>query len=355
MASNEKTEKATPKKKQDERKKGNIFQSQDITSALSLLGIFLALKLVGPFMFSLMKSMLQDSLTSFAKTTEITKVTALEILGNTMIKVMILSLPIGLACIVIAFIMSGAQTRFIFNMKQVRPKFSRINPLRGIKNMFSVRSVVELFKSIIKIAVIGIILYTDISANIPTIMKMLGADLLTSFAWVCDTIFSIVIKIGALLLAFGAADYFYQWWEYERQMRMTKQEVKDEFKQIEGDPQVKGRIRDMQRRMAAMRMMQKVPLADVVIKNPTHYAVALKYEPNKDKAPRVIAKGADYVALKIIETAEKHGITVTENRPLARGLYEAVEIDREIPEQFYQAVADVLAFVYSLRRRKRNL
>lgn len=355
MASNEKTEKATPKKKQDERKKGNIFQSQDITSALSLMGIFVVLKIVGPLMFSLMKSMFQDSLTSFGKTTELTKATALDLLGNVMVKVLILALPIGLASIVIAFIMSGAQTRFIFNMQQVKPKFSRINPLRGIKNMFSVRSVVELIKSIFKIAVIGIILYTDISANIPTIMKMLDADLLTSFAWVCDTIFGIVIKIGALLLAFGAADYFYQWWQYEREMRMTKQEVKDEFKQIEGDPQVKGHIRDMQRRMAAARMMQKVPLADVVIKNPTHYAVALKYEPKKDKAPRVLAKGADYVALKIIETAEKHGITVTENRPLARGLYEAVEIDQQIPEQFYQAVADVLAFVYSLKRRKRGI
>jgi flagellar biosynthetic protein FlhB len=164
-----------------------------------------------------------------------------------------------------------------------------------------------------------------------------------SLAWIGNSIYDIAITIAMYMCIFAAADYFYQWWQYEKDIRMTKQEIKDEFKQTEGDPQVKSRIKEIQRKMATMRMMRKVPEADVVIRNPTHYAVALKYKPGKDRAPIVVAKGINLVALRIIEIAEQHGVELVENKPLARGLYEAVELDRAIPEEFYKPVAEILA------------
>jgi flagellar biosynthetic protein FlhB len=178
------------------------------------------------------------------------------------------------------------------------------------------------------------------------------ARLEETIVWVAKIVYNTIIKISVIMLIFGAADYLYQWWSYEREIMMTKQEVKDEYKRLEGDPHIRGRIKEIQRKMSLMRMMHKVPSADVVIKNPTHYAVALKYEPKKDIAPVVIAKGKDHVALKIIEIAEKNNVYITENRPLARGLYEAVDINQRIPEEFYKAVAEIIAFIYKLKKTK---
>jgi flagellar biosynthetic protein FlhB len=170
-------------------------------------------------------------------------------------------------------------------------------------------------------------------------------------AYLGDMIMTIVSTSAAVFVVLAALDYFYQWWDYEKNLRMTKQEVKEEYKQTEGDPQIKGQIRERQRKQAQARMMQNVPKADVIIRNPTHYAVAIKYNPDEDRAPVLLAKGADKLALRIIREAEKYNIAITENRPLARGLYEAVEIDQEIPSEFYQAVAEVLVFVYNLKNK----
>jgi flagellar biosynthetic protein FlhB len=185
----------------------------------------------------------------------------------------------------------------------------------------------------------------------PDIMGLYFVSVEQSVLIVGDIIYSIAIKIGCILVAFGILDFIYQWWSFEKKMMMSKQEVKDEFKQTEGDPQIKGKVRDLQRKAALRRMMKRVPEADVVVRNPTHYAVALAYNPQKNKAPVIVAKGVDYLALRIVEIAEEHGVVTTENPPLARGLYQAVEVEAEIPPEFYQAVAQVLSFVYNLRKR----
>lgn len=167
-----------------------------------------------------------------------------------------------------------------------------------------------------------------------------------------DIIMDIVLKVGLIFVAIAVADYVYQWWQYEKNLRMSKQEIKDEYKQTEGDPQIKAHIKSMQQQRARQRMMQAVPEADVVIRNPTHYAVAIKYNPEKNRAPMVVAKGMDSLALRIIEVAEESGVYITENRPLARALYESVELDAEIPDKFYKPIAEVLAFVYSLKKKE---
>jgi len=270
------------------------------------------------------------------------------------IKIMLLSLPLLVVSALLSAAFVAAQTRINFSAERLKPDFSRLNPISGIKKLITLRSLMELLKSILKVVVIAAVAYTEIKANFSGFISLFDKSILAAFAWLCHMTFFIVIKIGIYLLAFGILDYLYQWWDYERQIRMSFQEVKDEFKQTEGDPQIKGRQRERQRRMSMLRIAQKVPLADVVIKNPTHFAVAIQYDARKNKAPKVIAKGQDYLALKIIEIAEANHIVVTANPPLARGLYESVDLDQEIPEKYYQAVAEVLVFVYTKLKSKEN-
>ena len=345
-----KTEKATPKKKEDERKKGNLFQSSDVTNAISILSLFFFLSIVGPIYFEYMKNHLTESLTSFSNIPDINQRTGAYYIGSFALNTLFMTLPLGLVASLIAVVLTAAQTRLFINFDQIKPKFSRLNPITGLKKILTLRSFINLVKSIIIIIIITYIIYTQIADNIPTILNMINISIKESLFWICNTIYNIVMKIALFMLGFGVLDYLYQWWEYERMLRMSKQEIKDEYKQTEGDPEIKGKIKERQKKISAMRMMDKVPLADVVIKNPTHYAVALKYNPKEDKAPVAVAKGKDYLALKIIEVAKQNNVTITENRPLARGLYETVEIGQEIPEEFYKVVADILAFIYNLKK-----
>ena len=345
------TERATPRKREDERKKGNIFQSKDAVSALSLLALTLLLRLAGGPLISGMKRVLLDGYGSLATVDRLTAMDASAILGRFAVSALMLILPISGVAMLLGVVLGGVQTRFLFAATLLKPKLSRLNPMSGFRNMFSAKSLVELIKSILKIVVIGAILYSDIVSRVMQIRSMPLNTLESGIAWTGGAIFSITIKILMFMVAFAAADFFYQWWDYEKRMRMTKQEVRDEQKRIEGDPHIKGRIREVQRKMAMMRMMHKVPTADVVIRNPTHFAVALKYDPKKDRAPVVVAKGADQIALTIVRIAKEHNVYVTENKPLARGLYESVEIGMQIPESFYKPVADVIAFIYKLKKR----
>jgi len=352
LADSGKTEKATQKKRQDERKKGNVFQSKDVSSALGLLVITFLLKLVISPALGFINSIITNSFNDISDITELTVQSIATLIAQYTIKALILIISFGLAAALIAVALSGAQTRFIFSAKKLKPQFSRINPVTGFQKILSLRSLVELIKSLVKIIIISAVLYTQIKASTNTVLKLPLLSTVEAMGWVGDTIYNIVMNISMYMALFAIADYLYQWWEHEKELRMTKREIKDEYKQTEGDPQIKSKIKDVQRKMAAMRMMKKVPTADVVIKNPTHFAVALRYKPPKDKAPIVIAKGMDYLALKIIEIAEQNGIEITENRPLARGLYESVELDRPIPDEFYKPVADILAFIYKLKQKK---
>ena len=267
----------------------------------------------------------------------------------------IAALPMLFICALVAVTITLLQTRLLFTFKAAAFKMSRLNPLQGIKRLFSLRSIVELAKSLLKISILGYIIYQTFIKEMMNLPKMIDMSIAQSIAYTGNIILSIA-QTAAIIMAFIAAfDYFYQWYDYEKNLRMSKQEVKEEYKQTEGDPQIKGKIRERQQQQARKRMMQNLPNADVIIRNPTHYAVAIQYDSKKNIAPVVIAKGADSLALRIIEVAEKHDIAITENRPLARGLYESVDLDKIIPEQFYQPVAEVLAFVYSLKKKDLNL
>ena len=215
--------------------------------------------------------------------------------------------------------------------------------------MFSARSMVEVLKSIVKIIVILVILYGFYQKRLTNIARLLNMDIIKSIAFILTSIIDLIFQICLIFIVIAGADFLFQWWDYERNIKMTKQEVKEEYKQLEGDPKIKNEIRQRQRRFAMSRMIQQVPTADVVIRNPTHYVVALKYDIDNDNAPMVIAKGADEVAARIVAVAEQNDVYVTENAELARAIYAVSDINQEIPFDLYRAVAEVLAFVFKLR------
>lgn len=350
MAAESKTEKATPKKRRDERKKGNIFQSNDIVNAFSILGIFFTLKLIFPFVYAYLSNFMLQYFSYIKNTNGISEAFAMNIYRDGVLAVVMTAGPVMLAAMGIGIIAAGAQTRFLFSYESMKMKFNRLSPMQGIKRSFSLRSAVELVKSIIKAVIIGFILYNGFSALIGNAIRLMSIDIMQAVIFILNTIMDMIIQLSLVFIGLAGFDYFYQWWEHERSLKMTKQEVKEEYKHTEGDPQIKGKIRDTQRRMAMQRMMQQVPSADVVVRNPTHFAVALKYDVDSMRAPIVVAKGQDTLALRIIAVAEENNVPVMEDRPLARALYAEVECGFEIPAEYYSVLAEIMAWVYSLRK-----
>jgi flagellar biosynthetic protein FlhB len=244
------------------------------------------------------------------------------------------------------------QVGFLFTTKALAPKFERINPLKGFQRMFSMQTLVQLIKSLLKVIVLGYIFYNDYRALLLTLPGYIATQPFMALRFILETAFTLALKMSLAMAVIAAADFLYQYMKFEKDLRMTKQEVKDEYKLTEGDPQIKGRIRQKQRQMSMMRMMSQVPQADVVITNPTHFAVALQYTEGQEGAPRVLAKGQDYMARRIKEVAREHRIQIIENKPLAQTLYRMCEVGQEIPETLYQAVAEVLVYVYRQRRAR---
>ena len=307
MASEEKTEKATPKKRRDQRKEGNVASSKDVIAVASLIGCFYCLQLLFPAIYETLRDTMIFQITAVAEIDELSLGT-LQMLGMKTVKALAKCIfPLGVISLTIGVVATGIQTRFNVTSKPLKFKLSKLNPLKGIKNMFSAKQVVELLKAVIKIIILGVILYGILKDEIVVIAQMMDIDPLSSSAYVLKEIVSMVLKVGMVFAAIAGFDYFYQRWSYEKNLKMTKEEVKEEFKQSEGDPKIKGKIRSLQQSMARSRMMQAVPDADVIIRNPTHYAVALRYDIDKDNAPVVIAKGQDLIALKIVEIAEAAG------------------------------------------------
>lgn len=348
----EKTEQASQKKREDERKKGHIFQSQDIVTSASLISFFALLKIMGATfsnqLTSGIKSLFGGISANIASSGDLKQrfITVFALSAEILIPIMVVS-------IAVSFIATMVQTRLLVSFNQMKPDFKRMSPIQGLARIFSLKSLVELLKAILKVCAIGLVIFFEIRTRLNEIMLLFDMSLGNAFNWTAQMILDIGFKVSAAMFVIGIADYFYQWWSYEKKIRMSKQEIKDEFKQTEGNPETKGRIRNIQRKMAQQRMMQEVPNADMVVRNPTHYAVALKYDKTGKGAPVVVAKGQDNVALKIVEIAEKNKVFVTENRPLAQGLYKAVEIGDEIPAEFYKAVAEILAYIYRLKRAGR--
>lgn len=352
MAELNKTEKATPKKRKDERKKGNTFQSKDAISIVVLIAAFLAISQAGGFIAIQVHNLYLDQLGRVASVHELSAPILFSIMIESF-KVFILSaLPIMLIISATVILMTGVQTRFLVSADLIKFKYSRISIIQGTKRLFSLRAVVELVKSLVKISVIIAIIYINLKEILMVTPNLLGADIAETILFLKDRILSLVFGICIIFVAVAILDYVYQWYEYENKLKMSKQEVKDEYKQTEGDPFIKGKIKEKQQRMSMNRMIQNVPTADVIIRNPTHFAVALKYNIEKDAAPIVVAKGQDYMALTIIRVAEEHKITIVENRPLARSLYEQVDVNDFIPFVFYQTVAELMAWVYGERKGK---
>ena len=352
MPEGNKTEKATPKKRRDERKKGNVFMSKDAVAVAGLLGTFATLwLLIGMFAEETARFMTLCFDTLGQEPQEVGSLT-----GEMAVKgVMSVAKMVGPVMLVAAFCAVAAtfaQTRFLVASELLKPKFSRLNPLQGIKRLFSLKSVIETLKNLIKIAILLFVVYLSVRELFFESPNFLYTDLSVSIAYLTDVAWNMIIRIIIAFVAVAALDFFYQRWDYEKNMMMTKQEVKEEYKQMEGDPQVKAKIKEIQRHRARQRMMQKVPGADVVIRNPTHYAVALRYKPEEDYAPIVLAKGQDGIAMKIVEIAEEHKIAVIENVPLARALYAETELDQFIPPSLYEAVAEVLVYIFKLNGKK---
>lgn len=352
MAEAEKTEKASPKKREDEQKKGNIFQSRDAASALSVLLVFSVMRALFPKGYEFMAGVMTRFFGYTGTVDELTVNGAVRLLAGGVTAVLLVAGPVVLCAMFTGVLASGAQTRFRVSRENIRFKFSRINPLEGIRRLFSLRSLVELLKAAAKLAVIAVVLIQSLAGLVDTLPSLMDQGVEQGVRYILVTLYDIVMKMSMAFLAIAVADFGYQWWQYEKNIRMTKQEVKEEYRQMEGDPQVKSQIKERQRAMAMRRMMQQVPKADVVVKNPTHFAVALAYDINKSNAPVVLAKGQDYMALRILAIAEEYGIPTTENRPLARELYRRVEPGREIPPEFYTVMAEIMAWVYSVRKEK---
>lgn len=349
QGSGEKTEKASPKKRKDVKKKGEVHKSADLSSAIMLFITFGTLK-IGYEGF--MKSMQRFSTTMLDKgviagnASNVTATSVVTYYKNILFDVLPIILPFMLVVMVGGAVVNIVQTGPMFVPSKLKPDFKKINPLAGFKRIFSSASLVELFKSIIKITILIYIAYSYLSAGLKGFVGMMYADVAAAFSKVLSTSFDMGVMIGIALIAFSAIDVLYQWWKFEKDIRMTKQEVKEENKQMEGDPQIKAKIRQRQRKMSAQRMMQRVPEATVVVTNPDHFAVALRYREELDKAPVVIAKGMDFLAQKIKEKAREYDIAIVENKPVARALYAACELDDEVPPELYQAIADILIYVY---------
>ena len=345
----EKTEKATPKKREDERKEGNIFQSKEIVILLTMVAVFFGFKLMYSTITGAAETFISECMGYISDKSEITSDDTKGIFIRGCLYFTIACVPLLLVAMASAIIATIVQTRGLLNFKSMKPKFSRMSILKGIKNLFSLRGLLELFKAIVKITILFYVIYSFVKDNLSLFPKMMNMSIAETVKTTGSMLYSLFIKVIIAFAFLAAFDFMYQKWDYEKKLRMTKQELKEEYKNTEGDPQIKGKIKQRQQAMSRQRMMQAVPEADVVIRNPTHVAVALKYDKEKNHAPIVIAKGVDSVALRIVAIAEENHILTVENVLLARSLYKEVELNKEIPADFYQAVAEIIAVLYKHR------
>lgn len=350
MAEGNKTEKATPKKRRDERKKGNIFLSKDAIAVVSLLCTFMTLNALSGYMVNQLNGFFRYCMNCMASVPTGAAVEVFrELFTTALVTFVKVAGPLLAVSIVAAVAATFFQTKMLVSPEAIKPKLSKLNPIEGFKKLFSMKSIIEALKGLIKISILLIIIFNFLKNMLNTLFNYLNAEFGFSCSNLFQSIISMVIQIIIAFAAVAAFDFFYQWWDYEKKMRMTKQEIKDEYKQIEGDPKVKAKIKETQRKMAQSRMMQAVPSADVIIRNPEHVAVALRYKPESDNAPMVVAMGMDELALRIVKVAEENNVPTVENVSLARALFAACDLDREIPPDFYSAVADVLVYLYRLR------
>ncbi|MGQ9674404.1 MAG: flagellar biosynthesis protein FlhB [Chloroflexota bacterium] len=349
MAGHDKTEAPTPRRREEARRKGQVARSVELSSVFVLMASFGVLQVSGQNMFQQMGTFMRKTFEyrSLASFDESSVAACASVASTTFIGVMA---PVLLALVVVGLAINAAQTRLLFSTEALKPNFAKMNPIAGLQRMFSGRSLVELGKSLFKISVAGFIGCQILSERYSSFLLLQSASLATQMGTIAGVALELGFKVGAALLAMAGLDYLYQRQQFEKSLRMSRAELKEEFRSTEGDPQLKGRIRQMQKTLARRRMMQSVPQADVVVTNPTHLAVALKYDAARMAAPTVVAKGERFIADQIKRVAREHGVPILENKPLAQALFKMVDIGEQIPASLYQAVAEVLAFVYQLRQ-----
>lgn len=349
--SGEKTEEPTTKKLQDARKKGQTMKSVDVTTAATLLVFFAMLKVMVGFIGNRFMGSFHSIYAHIADyaVEEFTVNRACSILGEALKEIVITALPLFLVAFVVTVVSILVQVKWKVTAEPLKPKFDKFNPVSGMKRLFSKDKLMDLLKSTAKVIVLTYVVYDYLRDQWNLVLDMYSYSLPQAIELIGTTVIDIGLRISLFFALIAAVDFFYQKWKFHNDMMMTKQEVKDEYKQAEGDPKVKSQQRARMQQAAQRRMMQDLPKADVVITNPTHLAVAILYDKEKHQAPVVIAKGADFLAQKIKDVARENTIEIVENKPLARMLYHNVEIGAEIPPELYQMVAEVLAYVYGLK------
>jgi flagellar biosynthetic protein FlhB len=351
MADQERTEKATPKKREDAKKEGNIARSQEIPTSIILICCLGVFYFGGSYMFRRLPSIMSSWLQNMSNI-QLNPVSIKYIIHDVVIQMGVILFPLMITVIFAAVLSNVIQVGFNINGKILTPKFTKLNPLKGVKRIFSIKSLAELIKSIIKISVIGGVGFLVIKSELGILPSIMQMSVSSQFAIITNASFKIAFYSCLVFILLAILDYGFQRWQFEKKIRMTKQEVKDEYKQREGDPLVKARIKNIQKELSKKRMMESIPQADVIITNPTELAIAIKYDSEKMSAPKVIAKGAGYIAKRIREIAEKNKIPIIENKPLAQILYKKIDIGSAIPIELYHAVAEILAYVYGIGKMK---
>ncbi len=346
----EKTEKATPRRRDEARKKGDVAKSREISSVAVLLAGFSSMYVCSGFVYGSMKEMMRYFL-GRAGSIQIDKESIISFFVTSLQYLALMTGPILLPIFVVAFLANYVQVGSVFSVEKLQPKLSKLNPLEGAKRLVSWQALMDLVKSLLKIVIVGYMAYRVVKAEMSNVLPLMDQEVGQILHHVCIVSFKLLLQTCLVMILLAALDYAFQRWDFEKKLRMTKEEVKQDYKQSDGDPLIKSRIRSIQREMARRRMMAAVPKADVVITNPTHLAVALQYRAGEAEAPEVTAKGAGLVAEKIKEIARANDVPLVENKPLAQVLFKTVEVGQMIPPHLYQAVAEMLAYVYRLKNR----
>ncbi len=353
-AGGEKTEPATEKKLSDARKEGQVAKSRELGQAMALLALFIILKI---WSGSMGHNFINSFRANYTRMKEMTTLVGGEIsvkdfcrlLNSNILNMALIVAPVFIAAVIIAIVVDIWQVKWQPTSKPLQPKFSKINPISGFKRIFSKEKLVDLLKSLVKLVLLGYLAWSTLKGQFSVLFALFDMDLMSAIKVIGDITINLGLKISAFYIVIGFADYGYQKWKFAEDMKMTKQEVKDEWKNAEGDPQIKGRQRQRMQEASRRRMMQAVPSADVVITNPTHFAVAIKYDVGVFDAPYVVAKGEDFLAARIKDRAAEAGVEIVENKPLARMLYYNVDLGAPIPPELYQTVAEILAAIYNAR------
>ncbi|MCX5749088.1 MAG: flagellar biosynthesis protein FlhB [Candidatus Saganbacteria bacterium] len=350
----DKSEEPTPHRLREAREKGQVAKSKEITTAFLLLTSYVIFRYTGDMIWRELAGMTQSVFQLIPNISDF----SLDFVGSVLLIALrafaISVTPIFIVTVIVALLAEALQTGFVAAVDPLSPKLERINPLEGFKRMFSMTGFVELVKSIIKILIVFYITWYAVKDDLPSVIGVMSADPWQSLVIGGSIAYKIAIRVGIFYLAVAILDYFYRRWEYMKNLKMTKQEIKEEYKRLEGDPQVKQRMRDLQRAMSNQRMMAAVPGADVVVTNPTHLAVAILYDASRMKAPSLVAKGRHMIAEEIKKIAESNNIPVIENEPLARSIFNSTKVGQEISSEIYQAVAEILAFVYKIKKNRLN-